>query len=118
LYIVTEGLVALQMATRVPHATQSRRTTIAICGQGEIIGWSSMVEPFQYTLTAMVWESCRLISIDAQLLRQAIQADPITGFQVMQSLSAIMSRRVRQITLALIAERETIAARLNSINAN
>ena len=118
LYIVTEGLVALQMATRVPHATQSRRTTVAICGQGEVVGWSSMVEPFQYTLTAMVWEACRLISIDAELLRKAAQANPNTGFQIMQALSAIMSRRIRQITTALVSERETLAARLNSMSEN
>ena len=118
LCIVTKGLVALQMATRVPHATRSRRTTVAICGQGEVVGWSSMVEPYQYTLTAMVWESCRLISIDAELLRKAAQANPSTGFQIMQALSAIMSRRIRQITSALVSERETLAARLNSMNEN
>jgi CRP-like cAMP-binding protein len=118
LYIVTQGLVALQMATRVPHATQSRRSTAAICGRGELVGWSSMVEPFQYTLTAMAWESCRLISIDAELLGNLVRADTATGFQVMQSLSTIMSRRIRQITVALVAERETMAARYNSINDN
>jgi len=118
LYIVTNGLVALQMATRVRHATQPRRTTVAICGQGEVVGWSSMVEPYQYTLTAMVWESCRLISIDAELLRKAAQANPTTGFQIMKSLSAIMSRRIRQITTALVSERSTLATRLNSMNEN
>lgn len=116
LYIVTEGLVALQMATRVPHAIQSRRTTIAICGEGEVVGWSSMVDPFRYTLTAMVWESCKLICIDAGFLREAVAADPTMGFQVMRSLSGIMSNRIRQITTALVSERESLAARLNSMN--
>ena len=77
-----------------------------------------MVEPYQYILTAMVWESCRLISIDAELLRKAAQANPSTGFQIRRALSAIMSRRIRQITSALVSERETLAARLNSMNEN
>ena len=111
LYIVTEGLIALQMATRVPHATESRRTTVAICGRGEVVGWSAMVEPFQYALSAMAWEQCRLIAIDAILLRRALATNQATGFHVMQSLSEVMSRRIQQITLALVSERESTAAR-------
>ena len=111
LYIVTEGLIALQMATRVPHATESRRTTVAICGRGEVVGWSAMVHPFRYALSAMAWEQCRLIAIDSHLLRRALTANQAAGFCVMQSLSEVMSRRIRQITMALVSERETTAAR-------
>lgn len=118
LYIVTEGLVALQTATRVPHATQSRRSTMVLCGQGEVIGFSSLFEPFQYTLTAMAWESCKLISIDADPLRTLVRDHPDTGFQILQSLCGIMSRRIRQITTALASERETFANRWNSMNEN
>ena len=110
LYIVADGLIALQMATRVPHATESRRTTVAICGRGEVVGWSAMVDPFRYAVTAMAWEQCRLIAIDAHLLRRALNANHAAGFCVMQSLSEVMSRRVRQITMALVSERETTAA--------
>ena len=38
LYVITEGLIALQTSIRAPHATQPRRTTVALCGRGEIMG--------------------------------------------------------------------------------
>jgi len=116
MYIVTDGLIALQMATRVPHATQSRRTNVAICGRGEVVGWSAMVDPFRYALSAMAWEQCRLIAIDAHLLRKALSANPGAGFHVMQSLSEIMSRRIQQVTMALVSERETTAARRRTMS--
>jgi len=83
---------------------------VAICGRGEVVGWSAMVDPYQYSLSAMAWEQCRLIAIDANLLRRALNANQAAGFCVMQSLSEVMSRRIRQITMALVSEREPTAA--------
>ena len=106
LYVVTEGQVALQKAIRVPHATRSRRTIIAVCRPGEIVGWSALAEPFTYTVSAVAWESSTLISIDAKMLRMALEMHHEMGYKVMKSLSAIMSRRLRQTTDALINERK------------
>lgn len=106
LYLVTEGQIALQKAIRVPHARHSRRTTVALCGPRDVVGWSALVEPFKYTLSAMGWESSRLISVDAKLLRRALDVCPEMGYKVMMSLSAVMSRRLRQTTEALISERQ------------
>ena len=115
LYIVTEGLIALQTSVRVPHATQPRRTTVALCGRGEIIGWSAMVEPFRYVLSASAWDDSRLIAIDAQLLRRSLKRDPLIGFEVMQSLFHVMSRMTLQITEALVNERRITAARMHTM---
>jgi CRP-like cAMP-binding protein len=106
LYVITSGRVALQKSIRVPHAKYSRRTTIAICYPGEVIGWSALVEPFTYTLSAVAWDSARLTSIDSKLLRRALDMYPDMGYKVMKTLSAVMSRRLRQITESLINERE------------
>lgn len=44
LYLVTEGQIALQKSTRVPYAIRSRRTVIAICRPGDVVGWSALVQ--------------------------------------------------------------------------
>ena len=106
LYLVTEGQIALQKAIRVPHARHSRRTTVALCGPGDVVGWSALVDPFKYVLSAMGWESSRLISVDAKLLRRVLDLYPELGYKVMMSLSAVMSRRLRQTTEALVSERQ------------
>ena len=106
LYVIAEGQVALQKAIRVPHARHPRRTTVTVCRPGEVIGWSALVEPFTYTLSAMGWESSHLISMDASMLRRALEGNPGIGYKVMRSLSALVSRRLRQTTEALISERQ------------
>ena len=114
LYLVVEGQVALQKSIRVPHGTRSRRTTIAVCRQGDAVGWSALVYPYKYTLSAVAWDSCRLISMDAKILRRACDMYPVIGYKVMRSLSEVMSRRLRQTTEALINEREASFAGLKA----
>lgn len=106
LYLVTEGQVALQKWVRVPHGARSRRTTITVARPGEVIGWSALVEPYRYTLSAVAWELSRLISIDAKMLRRAMDMYPEMGYKLMMSLAVVMSTRLRQTTDALISERE------------
>ena len=102
LYLVMEGRIALLKAIRFPHARRPRRTTVTICGPGDAVGWSALVEPYKYTLSAMAWETSRLIRIDAKNLRKSLEMYPEMGYKVVRSLSALMSRRLRQITEAII----------------
>lgn len=106
LYVLTEGKIALQKSIRVPHARHSRRTTITLCYPGETVGWSALVPPYFYTLSAVGWESCRLIRIDAQELRKALSIYPDLGYKVMSALSAVTSRRLKNAMDTLINERE------------
>ena len=110
LYLVTKGQIALQKTIRVPHGTGSRRTTITVCRTGDVVGWSALVEPHVYTLSAIVWESSKLIKIDAKLLRRALDIYPEMGYKVMKSLSAVTSQRLRQTANALVSEREVAFA--------
>ena len=106
LYLITEGSVALQKSIRVPHARHPRRTTVTVCRPGESVGWSALVYPHRYTLSAVAWESCKLISVDSKMLRRGLEMYPEIGNKVMKALSEVISRRLRQTTEALINERE------------
>ena len=95
LYIVMEGQIALHKAIRAPQARLPRRTTVAICRAGAVLGWSALVEPYKYSLSAVAWESSNLIRIDSKLFRKALEMYPGIGFKVMRSLSTVISDRLR-----------------------
>ena len=71
LYLVVEGQIALQRPLRAPHGRRSRRTTVAVCRPPEVVGWSALVWPYKYTLSAVGWESSRLVRVDASMLRKS-----------------------------------------------
>ena len=116
LYVLTEGKVALQKFIRAPHARRSRRTTITLCYPGETVGWSSLVAPHNYTFSAVAWESSKLIRIDAQVLRKALNMYPELGFKVMSALSSVTCRRLRNTMDALISERTLTFSGLKECN--
>lgn len=115
LYLITEGQVALQKSMRAPLALPNcaRRTTVTVCKPKEIVGWSALVEPYKYTLSAISWAPSRLIKIEATKLRWLLELHPEVGHKVMTSLSRVVSRRLRQITDTLTNERMLALIRLN-----
>ena len=112
LYLVADGRIALQKGIRAPHGKRARRTTIAVCWPGEAIGWSALVEPYEHTLSAVAWDSSRLISIDAKKARNVLDLYPDVGYKVMTALSTVTTRRLTQLTEALGRELSYAAIRV------
>ncbi len=110
IYIVTDGRIALHKSLG-DHRTLSQRgaATIAFCCPDEIVGWSALVEPYRYTLSATAWEQSQLLVVRASLLRRAMELNPDVGFRIMRSLSEVMARRLQQIARALTVARESSA---------
>ena len=107
IYVVTQGKIALHKALGTFVGQPSRRfATVAFCSPGQIVGWSALVEPYQYTLSATAWESCQLLGINSGLLRRAMDLNPGIGYRVMKCLSEVMGRRLQQVTQSLTIARE------------
>ncbi len=110
IYIVTSGRIALQKSLGDSRRKAQRgEATIAFCRPDEVVGWSALVEPYLYTLSATAWEPTQLLSIRASLLRRAMELNPDVGFRIMRSLSEVMARRLQQIARALTEARESTA---------
>lgn len=105
LYVITEGQVVLQKSMRAPHAVWPRRTTVAVCQSGELIGWSALIAPFQYTLSALAWSPTVLLRFESSRLYRTLEAQAELGLKVMRSVSAGVSRRLKQTMYALINAR-------------
>ena len=110
IYIVTDGRIALQKSLGNSRKKAQRgEATIAFCCPDEVVGWSALVEPYRYTLSATAWEPTQLLCIRASLLRRAMELNPDVGFRIMRSLSEVMARRLQQVARALTAARESTA---------
>ena len=61
-----EGKVALFMDTYVGTGKPPLQVTVDFITRGESMGWSAVVEPFIYTLSARCLEDTKLISFDSE----------------------------------------------------
>ena len=106
IYLVIEGQISLHKAIRAPHSRPLRRTVVSICRARDVVGWSALVAPYKYTLSAVAWDSTKLARIDSRILRRALDMHSHIGFKVMRSLAAIMARHLGQTIDTLVNEHE------------
>lgn len=100
LFILEEGLVALRIQ---PAAQEKSIMVTAIKEQGQIFGWSSLVEPAQYTSSAVCMEDSKVLAITRKDLLTLLEESPAVGFMVMRRLAGIVSSRLRSTREQLIS---------------
>ncbi len=100
-FLLVEGKATLDMALRPVPGRPVIPTAVDVITQGDSLGWSSLVPPFTYTLTARCMTPCRVLAIKGDVLRKAMEDDPVLGFRFMTSLVILVKQRLRHTRLRL-----------------
>lgn len=101
LYILTNGRVALEMELRPVPNRPAIPTALEVVTKGECFGWSALVEPYVYTLSARCMTNCTVLAIKGDLLRKAMADDPGLGYEAMKGLSKLIAFRLMYTRLRL-----------------
>ncbi len=91
-YLVRHGLIALEQ-----YVPNRGMLTVETIGPGEIAGWSWLVPPYRWQLSARAVEPTRAIELDGACLRGKCDDEPELGYLL---LSRISSALVTVITAA------------------
>ena len=96
LWIVKEGRVDLRFD--LPDRSTSTKNTISSISEFKTFGWSSLVAPHKYRLSAYcATKFCKVILLEREQLVNLFKQDSKTGFQVMSNLLEIIGQRFRQL---------------------
>jgi len=101
LYVLTDGRVALEMEVRPVPDRPAIPTAVEVVSKGENFGWSALVEPHIYTLSARCMTNCTVLAIKGDLLRKVIADDPGLGCELMNRLARLISLRLSHTRLRL-----------------
>jgi signal transduction histidine kinase len=92
-YIVVRGKVALEMEIRIGSRTK-RQALIDVIGDNGFLGWSEFLNlPASMTATAL--ENSQLLAFEGHLVSQLFRRDTGLGYQVMQELLRLASKRLQ-----------------------
>lgn len=105
LFLVQEGKVALFMDNYMGPGKPPMQVTIDIVTKGESMGWSAVVEPYIYTLSARCLEDTKLIAFDAEKLRDLMDSDAALGYKLMAATAKVISTRLTHTRIILVGER-------------
>ncbi|WP_068499330.1 cyclic nucleotide-binding domain-containing protein [Magnetospirillum moscoviense] len=96
-YLVRAGTVAVEID--VPG---KQPIVIETIGEGEVAGWSWIVEPYRSTFDARAIGLVRAISFDGKCLRKKMAADPALGYEVLRRFVPMMAHRLSSARLQML----------------
>ncbi|MBT8368893.1 MAG: cyclic nucleotide-binding domain-containing protein [Deltaproteobacteria bacterium] len=96
LWIVKDGRIDLRFD--LPDRSTSTKNTISSLSESMTFGWSSLVAPHKYKMSAYcATKSCKVIQIKGEELVKLFKQDSKTGYIVMSNLVEIIGQRFRQL---------------------
>ena len=108
LFVLVDGKVALQMELPMQPAQLRKRVTVDAINRGELFGWSGLVEPHTYTLSAICLQRTEVLAIDAPRLSSLLRDDCPIAHEVLYGLIKVMASRLHDTMQLLVAERSLV----------
>jgi len=98
LYLLVRGKVALEKMIRLSPRSKPRPATTEILEAGDSFGWSTVVEPYRYTKSAVSLGRVELLRIEGEGLRRLLDEDHHIGYKLMTNLTKVVASRLRDAT--------------------
>ena len=99
LYILRAGQVDIVYQR---HVDEGRVVDTVVAG--DLIGWSSLVDPYRCTATAIPREPGRTVRIDGPGLRSLCERDHTLGYHLLKEVTGTLSRRLQGALVQLSAD--------------
>lgn len=96
-FLIREGRVSLEFF--VPGRDAIALETVEA---GEIIGWSWLVSPYEWSNDARAVDTVRAISLDGACLRGKIEKDRVLGYEIYKRFLPIMAKRLLNDRLRIL----------------
>ena len=102
LYVLKEGQVDLVMEVPPSPKQAAAKVVVDVITTGDFFGWSAIVKPHSYTMSAICKEPSKVVVISGIELVALFDRDYYIGYKVFQSLSGIIGTRLRDVEQVLV----------------
>jgi CRP-like cAMP-binding protein len=96
-YVIRQGRVAIEISL-----PQRKAIVVDTIGEGEILGWSWLLPPYQWKFHAHAAETVRAIALDAKCLRGKCEQNHDLGYELLKRFSQVMNRRLDAARIQLL----------------
>ena len=93
LYVVTRGRIKLTLPMQVRG--QEQDILVEERSPGQTVGWSALIPPYQFTLTATALVQSEVLAIPGDALRSYLAASPAAGCAISLNLAAVIGQRLQ-----------------------
>ena len=96
-FLIRNGKVAVEI-----FAPQRQPIIVATLEEGEILGWSWLLPPYQWKHQARATEEVRALALDGKCLRTKCEANHDLGYEVLKRFAQIIEQRLEATRMQLL----------------
>ena len=96
-FVVKKGRLALEM-----HSSERGRLQLETLDAGDLFGWSFMVPPYRWPVSARAVQVVHTIRMDGECIRKKCDEDPRLGYTMMRQFAVMMARRLDATRMQLM----------------
>jgi CRP-like cAMP-binding protein len=96
-YLIRQGRVALQL-----FAPDRGVITVETLEEGDILGWSWLIPPYNWHFDARALELTRAIALDGKCLRNKCEVDHNLGYELLKRFAHIIEQRLSSTRLQML----------------
>ena len=93
LFVIERGRIRLTLPMQVRGNDEAIQVEESVPGQ--TVGWSALIPPYRFTLTATAPLETELIALSRDALREYFAARPSVGYLVTLNLAAVIGQRLQ-----------------------
>ncbi|MBI5208482.1 MAG: cyclic nucleotide-binding domain-containing protein [Elusimicrobia bacterium] len=96
-YLIRKGRVAIELPV-----CKRKIMTIQTVGAGELLGWSWLIPPYRWHLSARALEPVLALSFDGKCIRGKFDRDPALGYEFHRRFSRVIAARMENTFLQMV----------------
>lgn len=96
-YLIREGMVSMEI-----YVPGHQPIVVQTLEAGEILGWSWIVPPYEWSNDARVSDTARVLQLDAACLRKKMEADKVLGYEIYKRFISVMGRRLAAARMRIV----------------
>jgi len=93
IYVVVRGRLRLTLPMQVRSHEEDVLVEERSCGQ--TVGWSALIPPYRFTLTASAPLAAEVIALRREVLNSYFAAHPSTGYAVWVNVACVIGHRLQ-----------------------
>ncbi len=101
-YVLVKGQVDLCFPMRVGGTVKD--VTVESVGPGQALGWSALVKPHRFTLSARATEASEVMRFERRDLLELFRAEPAIGYAFFTKVAEIVSVRLHTFQALWVRE--------------
>lgn len=88
-FVIRRGRIIVEIP-----AIEGPSIRVQSLGPGEVLGWSWLLPPYEWSFQARAEEDAELLELDGERVRKRCEAEPSFGYDIIKRFSTLMSTRL------------------------